>query len=160
MEHLPIVIFEIVLCVFLGFAALAGILFKQITNQQKKIKDLKKEIGILLNQYDELEKFVHSNTEMVSCVAELQPMYYKKDPNGYLDSLCERIGHSMVNQMSLKFNERMLERIKELLMDGYLRSELLNTDIMTLRTRFKVSVPVFRVDYDYIKLSRAEDIFR
>ena len=64
MEHLPIVIFEIVLCVFLAFAALAGILFQQIEEKKKKIKELESELGILVHQYNELEKFVHSNTEM------------------------------------------------------------------------------------------------
>lgn len=159
MEHLPIVIFEIVLSVFIAFAVLAEILIKQTIKQREKINELYEQIKLRDMQLQELEKFVHSNTEMVRCVAELQPMYYKKDPNKYLDSLCERIGHSMVNQMSLKFNERMLKRIKELLMDGYLRSEFLNTDVMSLKTRFRVSVPIFRVDYEYIKLADAEDIF-
>ena len=45
MEHLPIVIFEIVLCVFLAFAALAGILFQQIEEKNKKIKKLESELG-------------------------------------------------------------------------------------------------------------------
>lgn len=159
MEHLPIFIFEIVLIVFIAFAVFAKILIECEVKQRKKINELYEQIKLRDMQLQELEKFVHLNTEMVSCVAELQPMYYKKDPNKYLDSLCERIGHSMVNQMSLKFNKRMLKRIKELLMDGYLRSEFLNTDVMSLKTRFRVSVPIFRVDYDYIKLSRAEDIF-
>lgn len=79
MEHLPIFIFEIVLCVFLAFAALAGILIQQIEEKKKKIKKLESELGILVQQYNKLEKFVHSNTEMVSCEAELEPMYYEKD---------------------------------------------------------------------------------
>ena len=89
MEHLPIVIFEIVLCVFIAFAVLAEILLKQITNQQKKIKKLETEL----------------------------------------------IKHKRY-------------------------SDFLRTDIMTLKTRFKISVPIFRVDYEYIKLSDAEYIFR
>ena len=61
MEHLPIVIFEIVLCVFLAFAALAGILFQQI-EEKKKIKKLESELDKL--KYDaeltgrELSKWV------------------------------------------------------------------------------------------------------
>lgn len=103
MEHLPIVIFEIVLCVFLSFAALAGILFQQIEEKKKKIKKLESELGILVQQYNELEKFVHSNTEMVTCVGELEPMYYENDPK-YIDSLLERIGYNLVRKMSEKFN--------------------------------------------------------
>lgn len=158
MEHLPIFIFEIVLCVFLAFAALAEILFRQIANKQKRIKDLETELYILIQQYDELEKFVHSNTEMVSCMAEFEPMWYEKDPK-YLDSLLERMGNSLVRKMSEKFNERMLERIKELIKHKRY-SDFLHTDINSLKPRFKISVPIFRVDYDYIKLSDAEYIFR
>lgn len=158
MEHLPIVIFEIVLCVFLSFAALAGILFQQIEEKKKKIKDLESKLGILMYQYDELEKFVHSNTEMVSCEAELEPIWYEKDPK-YIDSLLERMGYSLVRKMSEKFNERMLERIKELIVNRQL-SNFIRTDIMTLKQRLRISVPIFRVDYDYIKLSDAEYIFR
>lgn len=55
MEYLPIVIFEIVLCVFLGFVALAEILFQQIEEKKKKIKELESELGILNHQYNELE---------------------------------------------------------------------------------------------------------
>ena len=158
MEHLPILIFEIVLCVFLSFAALAGILFQQIEEKKKKIKKLESELGILVQQYNELEKFVHSNTEMVSCEAELEPIWYEKDPK-YLDSLLERMGNSLVRKMSEKFNERMLERIKELIVNRQF-SNFIRTDIMTLKPRFKISVPIFRVDYNYIKLSDAEYIFR
>ena len=158
MEHLPIVIFEIVLCVFIAFAVLAEILLKQITNQQKKIKKLETELDFQIRKYSELEKFVHSNTEMVSCEAELEPIWYEKDPR-YLDSLLERMGYSLVKKMSEKFNERMLERIKELIKHKRY-SDFLRTDIMTLKTRFKISVPIFRVDYEYIKLSDAEYIFR
>lgn len=158
MEHLPIFIFEIVLCVFLAFAALAEILFRQIANKQKKIKELETELGILIHQYNELEKFVHSNTEMVSCMAELEPIWYEKDPK-YLDSLCERMGYNLVRKMSETFNERMLERIKELVKQRYFH-KFLHTDLMSLTTRLKVSVPIFRVDYDYIKISDAEDILR
>lgn len=156
MEHLPIFIFEIVLCVFLAFAALAEILFRQIANKQKKIKELETELGILIHQYNELEKFVHSNTEMVSCMAELEPIWYEKDPK-YLDSLCERMCYNLVRKMSETFNERMLERIKELVKQRYFH-KFLHTDLMSLTT--KVSVPIFRVDYDYIKISDAEDILR
>lgn len=158
MEHLPIVIFEIVLCVFLSFAALVGILFQQIEEKKKKIKKLESELGILVQQYNKLEKFVHSNTEMVSCEAELEPIWYKKDPK-YIDSLLERMGYNLVRKMSEKFNERMLERIKELIVNRQF-SNFLRTDIMTLKPRFKISVPIFRVDYNYIKLSDAEYIFR
>lgn len=158
MEHLPIFIFEIVLCVFLAFAALAEILFLQIANKQKKIKELETELDILIHQYDELEKFVHSNTEMVSCMADLEPVWYEKDPK-YLDSLLERMGNSLVRKMSEKFNERMLERIKELITNKHF-SDFLRTDINSLKPRFKISVPIFRVDYEYIKLSDAEYIFR
>jgi len=158
MGHLQIVIFEIVLCVFLSFAALAGILFHQIEEKKKKIKKLESELGILVQQYNELEKFVHSNTEMVTCEAELEPIWYKKDPK-YLDSLLERIGYSLVRKMSEKFNERMLERIKELIVNRQY-SNFIRTDIMTLKPRFKISVPIFRVDYNYIKVSDAEYIFR
>lgn len=158
MEHLPIVIFEIVLCVFLAFAALAEILFWQIEEKKKKIKKLESEIGILVQQYNELEKFVHSNTEMVSCMAELEPIWYEKDPK-YLDSLCERMGNTLVRKMSETFNERMLERIKELVKQRYF-NKFLHTDLISLTTRLKVSVPIFRVDYNYIKISDAEDILR
>lgn len=158
MEYLPIFIFEIVLCVFLAFAALAEILFRQIENKKKKIKELESELGNLIHQYNELEKFVHSNTEMVSCMAELEPVWYEKDPR-YLDSLVERMGNSLVRKMSEKFNERMLERIKELIKHKRY-SDFLRTDIMSLKPRFKISVPIFRVDYEYIKLSDAEDILR
>lgn len=158
MEHLPIFIFEIVLCVFLAFAALAEILFRQIVNQQKKIKKLETELNYEMQQYDKLEKFVHSNTEMVSCMAELEPIWYEKDPK-YLDSLCERIGNTLVRKMQETFNERMLERIKELVKQRYFH-KFLHTDLISLTTRLKVSVPIFRVDYDYIKISDAEDIFR
>lgn len=158
MEHLPIFIFEIVLCVFLAFAALAEILFRQIEEKKKKIKKLESEIGILVQQYNELEKFVHSNTEMVSCMAELEPIWYEKDPK-YLDSLLERMGNTLVRKMSEKFNERMLERIKELVKQRCFH-KFLNTDLISLTTRLKVSVPIFRVDYDYIKISDAEDILR
>ena len=158
MEHLPIFIFEIVLCVFLAFAALAEILFRQIVNQQKKIKKLETELNNEMQQYDMLEKFVHSNTEMVSCMAELEPIWYEKDPK-YLDSLCERMGYNLVRKMSEKFNERMLERIKELVKQRYFH-KFLHTDVISLTTRLKVSVPIFRVDYDYIKISDAEDILR
>ena len=158
MEHLPIVIFEIVLCVFLSFAALAGILFQQIEEKKKKIKKLESELGILVQQYNELEKFVHSNTEMVVCVAEFEPMYYAKDPKKYLDRMCERIGYSIVNKMAENFNERMLGRIKELINDRCF-GEILHTDVMSLRKNFKVSVPVFRVDYEYIKVADCENIF-
>lgn len=51
MEHLPIVIF-----VFLVFSALAGILFQQIENKKKKIKELESEIGFLTHQYNELDE--------------------------------------------------------------------------------------------------------
>lgn len=158
MEHLPIVIFEIVLCVFLAFAALAEILFRQIVNQQKKIKKLETELNYEMQQYDKLEKFVHSNTEMVSCMAELEPIWYEKDPK-YLDSLLERMGNTLVRKMSEKFNERMLERIKELVKQRCFH-KFLHTDLISLTTRLKVSVPIFRVDYDYIKISDAEDILR
>lgn len=158
MEHLPIFIFEIVLCVFLAFAALAEILFRQIANQQKKIKKLETELNYEMQQYDKLEKFVHSNTEMVSCMAELEPIWYEKDPK-YLDSLCERMGNTLVRKMQETFNERMLERIKELVKQRYFH-KFLHTDLMSLTTRLKVSVPIFRVDYDYIKISDAEDILR
>lgn len=158
MEHLPIVIFEIVLSVFIAFAVFAKILIQQIEEKKKKIKKLESELGILVQQYNELEKFVHSNTEMVSCEAELEPMYYEKDPK-YLDSLLERMGYNLVRKMSEKFNERMLERIKELIVNRQL-SNFIRTDIMTLKPRFKISVPIFRVDYNYIKLSDAEYIFR
>lgn len=97
MEHLPIVIFEIVLSVFLAFAALAGILFQQIEEKKKKIKELEKELGNLIQQYNLLEKFVHSNTEMVSCEAELEPYLFAKDPR-YLDSLLERAGYKLVKK--------------------------------------------------------------
>ena len=158
MEHLPIVIFEIVLSVFIAFAVLAEILLKQIINQQKKIKKLETELDFQIQKYSELEKFVHSNTEMVSCEAVLEPIWYEKDPR-YLDDLLERIGYSLVKKMSKKFNERMLERIKELIKHKRY-SDFLRTDIMTLEPRFKISVPIFRVDYEYIKLSDAEYIFR
>ena len=158
MEHLPIFIFEIVLCVFLAFAALAEILFLQIANKQKKIKELETELHTLIHQYNELEKFVHSNTEMVSCMAELEPVWYEKDPK-YLDSLLERMGNTLVRKMSEKFNERMLERIKELITNKQF-SDFLRTDINSFKSRFKISVPIFRVDYEYIKLSDAEYVFR
>lgn len=61
--------------------------------------------------------------------------------------------------MSETFNERMLERIKELVVHKRY-GDFLRTDIMTLKPRIKISVPIFRVDYDYIKLSDAEYIFR
>lgn len=158
MEHLPIFIFEIVLCVFLAFAALAEILFHQIENKKTEIKRLETELDILINQYNELEKLVHLNTEMVSCMAELEPIWYEKDPK-YLDSLLERMGNTLVRKMSEKFNERMLERIKELVKQRCFH-KFLNTDLISLTTRLKVSVPIFRVDYDYIKISDAEDILR
>ena len=158
MEHLPILIFEIVLCVFLAFAALAEILFLQIEKKKKKIKKLETELDFQIQKYSELEKFVHSNTEMVSCEVELEPIWYDKDPR-YLDSLLERMGYSLVKKMSEKFNDRMLERIKELIKHKRY-SDFLRTDIMTLEPRFKISVPIFRVDYEYIKLSDAEYIFR
>lgn len=44
MEHLPIVIFEIVLFVFLAFAVLAEILFQQIENKKEKIIELETEL--------------------------------------------------------------------------------------------------------------------
>lgn len=59
MEHLPIVIFEIVLCVFLSFAALAGILFQQIEEKKKKIKKLESELGNLIQQYNEFENVLN-----------------------------------------------------------------------------------------------------
>ena len=59
MEHLPIVIFEIVLCVFLAFAALVGILFQQIEEKKKKIKKLESELGNLIQQYNELENVLN-----------------------------------------------------------------------------------------------------
>ena len=158
MEHLPIVIFEIVLSVFIAFAVFAEILIQQIEEKKKKIKKLESELGILVQQYNEIEKFVHSNTEMVSCEAELEPIWYKKDPK-YLDSLLERMGYNLVRKMSEKFNERMLERIKELIVNRQL-SNFIRTDIMTLKSRLKISVPIFRVDYNYIKLSDAEHILR
>lgn len=158
MEHLPIVIFEIVLSVFIAFAVFAKILIQQIEEKKKKIKKLESELGILVQQYNELEKFVHSNTEMVSCEAELEPIWYEKDPR-YLDSLLERMGYNLVRKMSEKFNERMLERIKELIVNRQF-SNFIRTDITTLKPRFKISVPIFRVDYGYIKLSDAEYIFR
>jgi hypothetical protein len=95
---------------------------------------------------------------MVSCEAELEPMYYEKDPK-YLDSLLEHISYNLVGKMSEKFNEMMLERIKELVVNRRF-SNFMRTNIMTLKPRFKISVPIFRVDYDYIKLSDAEYIFR
>lgn len=158
MEHLPIVIFEIVLSVFIAFAVLAKILIEQTIKQSEKIKELYEQIKLRDMQLQELEKFVHSNTEMVSVIANLEPMYYEKDPVKYMDSLCERIGYSMVNQMSQKFNDRLKNRIKEMLKNRYFK-RFLHRDIMTLRTRVKVSVPIFRVDYEYIKLADAEDIF-
>lgn len=158
MEHLPIFIFEIVLIVFLAFVALAEILLEQNIKQRKKMNELYEQIKLRDMQLQELEKFVHSNTEMVSAIANLEPMYYEKDPIKYIDSLCEHIGYSMVNQMSQKFNDRMKNRIKELIKNRYFE-KFLRCDVMTLRTRFRVSVPIFRVDYDYIKLSDAEDIF-
>lgn len=59
MEDLPIVIFEIVLCVFLAFAALAGILFQQIEEKKKKIKELESELGNLIQQYNELNNVLN-----------------------------------------------------------------------------------------------------
>lgn len=59
MEHLPIVIFEIVLCVFLGFVVLAGILFHQIEEKKKKIKELESELGNLIQQYNELNNVLN-----------------------------------------------------------------------------------------------------
>ena len=59
MEHLPIVIFEVVLCVFLGFVVLAGILFQQIGEKKKKIKKLESELGNLIQQYNELENVLN-----------------------------------------------------------------------------------------------------
>lgn len=59
MEHLPIVILEIVLCVFLAFAALAEILFRQIEEKKKKIKNLESELGNLIQQYNELENVLN-----------------------------------------------------------------------------------------------------
>lgn len=38
--------------------------------------------------------------------------------------------------------------------------KFLHCDVMTLRTNVKISVPIFRVDYDYIKISDAEDFLR
>lgn len=35
---------------------------------------------------------------MVSCMAELEPIWYEKDPK-YLDSLCERMGYNLVRKM-------------------------------------------------------------
>lgn len=158
MEHLPIFIFEIVLSVFIAFAVLAEILIKQTIKQREKINELYEQIKLRDMHLQELEKFVHSNTEMVSVIANLEPMYYEKDPVKYMDSLCEHIGYSMVNQMSQKFNDRLKNRIKELLKNRYFE-RFLHCDIMTLRTRVKVSVPIFRVDYEYIKLADAEDVF-
>ena len=60
MEHLPIVIFEIVLCVFLAFAALAEILFQQIEEKKKKIKKLESELCILVKQYNELVNILNN----------------------------------------------------------------------------------------------------
>ena len=158
MEYLPIVILEIVLSVFIAFAVLAKILLKQITEQQKQIKKLETNLDYQVKKYMQLDKFVHSNTEMVSCVAELEPYWYEKDPK-YLDSLLERIGYKLVKKMSETFNERMLERVKELVVHKRY-GDFLRTDVMTLKPRFKISVPIFRVDYEYIKLSDAEYIFR
>lgn len=154
MEHLPIVIFEIVLSVFIAFAVLAEILIKQTIKQREKINELYEQIKLRDMQLQELEKFVHSNTEMVSVIANLEPMYYEKDPK-YLDSLCERMGYKLVRKMSETFNERMLDRIKELVKQRYFH-KFLHTD----STSLKVSVPIFRVDYNYIKISDAEDILR
>lgn len=158
MEHLPIFIFEIVLSVFIAFAVLAEILLKQTIKQREKINELYEQIKLRDMQLQELEKFVHSNTEMVSCMAELEPIWYEKDPK-YLDSLCERIGNTLVRKMQETFNERMLERIKELVKQRYFH-KFLHTDLISLTTRLKVSVPIFRVDYNYIKISDAEDFLR
>lgn len=158
MEHLPIVIFEIVLSVFIAFAVFVEILLKDTIKQREKIKQLHEQIKLRDMQLQELEKFVHSNTEMVSCMAELEPIWYEKDPK-YLDSLCERIGNTLVRKMQETFNERMLERIKELVKQRYFH-KFLHTDLISLTTRLKVSVPIFRVDYDYIKISDAEDFLR
>jgi hypothetical protein len=56
MEHLPIVIFEIVLSVFIAFVVFARILIKQITDYQKQIKKLEADIEIKINQYQELDE--------------------------------------------------------------------------------------------------------
>lgn len=158
MEHLPIFIFEIVLSVFIALVVFVEILLKDTIKQREKIKELHKKIKLRDMQLQELEKFVHSNTEMVSCMAELEPIWYEKDPK-YIDSLLESIGNSLVRKMSEQFNERMLERIKELIKNRCY-SDFLRTDIISLKPRFKISVPIFRVDYNYIKLADAEYIFR
>lgn len=95
---------------------------------------------------------------MVSVIANLEPMCYEKDPVKYMDSLCERIGYSIVNQMSHKIKDRLKNRINEMLKNRYFE-RFLKCDIINLRTRVKISVPIFRVDYEYIKLADAEDIF-
>ena len=93
-------------------------------------------------------------------VAFAQIVHIADDSAGleYLDSLCERIGYSIVNKMAENFKERMLGRIKELINDRCF-GEILHTDVMSLRKNFRVSVPVFRVDYEYIKVADCENIF-
>ena len=95
---------------------------------------------------------------MVSCIAELEPIWLEKDPE-YINDLLEWMGNSLVRKMSEKFNEKMLERIKDLIVNRRF-SSFLRTDINSLKPRLKISVPIFRVDYEYIKLSDAEYIFR
>ena len=61
MEHLPIVIFEIVLIVFIAFAVLAQILLKQTIKQREKINELYEQIKLRdmqLQEFDELKAAV------------------------------------------------------------------------------------------------------
>lgn len=56
MEHLPIVIFEIVLIVFIAFAVLAQILLKQTIKQREKINELYEQIKLRDMQLQELDE--------------------------------------------------------------------------------------------------------
>lgn len=56
MEHLPIVIFEIVLSVFIAFAVFAQILLKQTIKQREKINELYEQIKLRDVQLQELDE--------------------------------------------------------------------------------------------------------
>ena len=149
MEHLPIVIFMIFLSVYIALVVFAKILIDENIKQRNEIKKLNGDIEYLV-------KFTHSNTERVFSYVGIEPMYFNK--KGYKEAMIDKLCYNLVAKMSETFNEKMKNRIKELIENSYWRN-LFERDIYGNELKLRVEVPIFRVDYEYIKLAELKDIF-
>lgn len=150
MEHLPIVIFMILLSVYIALVIFAKMLIEENIKQRSEIKKLTDDI-------EYLEKFTHSNTERVFAYVGIEPMYFSKE--GCKEAMIDRLCYNLVVKMSETFKEKMKCRIKDLIENGYMRN-IFERDIYSNEIKLRVEVPIFRVDYEYIKLAELKDIFR